>query len=551
LKRPFNIAEIAVLLACTLLSFAFAEESLAQAEVEPHQTYEEMAEELSPGVKQIRLSLEDCIATALKNNLDIEVEGYFPRINETLIQSEKGVFDPYLYFNATYVNRMDPLPVMVSVATGGLTAVETEQWLITGGLAGAIPTGLTYDINVESTHTPFSTTTDFLNANKETRLESSLTISQPLLKGFGMAVNTTGIHVAVKNQEASVYQLQQRILDTVFAVEQAYWELVFSYENLRVKMKSLRLAQNLLDENRIRLKVGVIAPLAVLQSETGVVVREQELIVAQARVRDARDRLIQVVNLFPEQLLWDVEIVPADEPLSLPSGEYSEGEQISIALRNRPELKLLLKQQEAADLGARFAKNQLLPSLNLNASVGLIGLDDDFDASFFPAFFGGLPLPPSPDKGIDPAVDDLFSGDNVQWTVGFTFELPWGRHYERGQHRIANLQVSQLDAGIQNTRQLIIQDTRAALRGVDTNWQRVVSARETVRFRRESLLAERKKFEVGVSTAHDLLEFEEELAQAEANERRATIDYVISMSNLLRATGTLLQARNVELSVGS
>jgi outer membrane protein TolC len=190
----------------------------------------------------------------------------------------------------------------------------------------------------------------------------------------------------------------------------------------------------------------------------------------------------------------------------------------------------------------------LLPTLDLNASVVLIGLDEDFDTSFLPL----LPLPPAPrDKGIDPAFDDLFSGENFQWMVGFKLEIPWGSHFERGQYRKANLLVSQLDAGIRNLRQLIIQDTRNALRGIETDWERVVSTKETTRFRRESLEAERKKYEVGVSTTHDLLEFEEELAEAKANEQRAIIDYTLSLSNLLRATGTLLKFRNVQVTADS
>jgi outer membrane protein TolC len=267
--------------------------------------------------------------------------------------------------------------------------------------------------------------------------------------------------------------------------------------------------------------------------------REEELILAQTEVQDARDRLIKATNLFPEELVWDVQIIPDDQPLVTPPGEYREEEQVSVAFRNRPELRQLLKHQEAAKLGSRFAKNQLLPTLELSASVGLIGLDDDFGSSFFP---------PPPDKGIDPAIDDLFSGENFQWMVGLKFEFPWGNRSARGRYTAANLQVSQLDASIRNLRQVIIQDTRNALRGVETNWNRVVLSRETTRFRQESLAAEKKKFDVGVSTTHDLLEFEEELAAARASEQRAIIDYTISLTNLMRATATLLEARSVRIT---
>ncbi len=536
--------------AIALLLLTAAGGPSAQPVGEPPHPYEDLLQEFRPGAKLLRLSLQDCIAAALKNNLDIEVERYFPRINDAVVQSQKGVFDPHLYFNATYINGTFPLPTSISVATGGLTAVETQQWLMSGGITGAIPTGLTYDANIASEHTPFSTITDFFGTNGEQRFETSLTVTQPLLKNFGIDVNTTGIRVAAKNKEASVYQLEQRMLETLFEVEQAYWELVFAYEDLSVKRQSLLTVQNLLDENRIRLKVGVIAPLAVLQSEVGVAVREQEVIVAESAVEDARDRLIKTTNLLPEQLLWDVEIVPIDEPSAVQPTEYVQDDEIFIALKNRPELKLLLKQQEAAELGARFAKNQLLPTLDLNASVGLIGLDEDFDTSTLPLFLLGI-MPQPQNTGIDPAFDDLFSGENFQWMVGITFEIPWGNRFERGEYRKANLLVSQLDAGIRNLRQLIIQDTRNALRGIETDWERVLTTRQTTLFRRESLEAERKKYDVGVATTHDLLEFEEELAAAEANEERAIIDYTLSLSNLLRATGTLLKFRNVQVAADS
>jgi len=513
----------------------------------PPESFEEMAEIIQPGAKQLHLSLQDCISAALKHNLDIEVKRFTPEINQAIVQSEQGLFDPHLYFNATYVDAQIPLPASVAVSTGGLiTSFEIQQWVMTGGVAGAIPAGLTYDASLASNHTQFSTLTDLFMANGEQRFKASLSVTQPLLKNFGAEVNTTGIRVANINREASDYELEQRILETVFEVEQAYWELVFAYEDLRVRANSLRLAQDLLDENRVRLKVGVIAPLAVIQSETGVVFREEEFITAQSRVQDARDRLLKVTNLLPRRVLWDVMIVPSDEPFALEAGEYLEGDQIMEALRNRPELKQLLKLQEAALSGARFAKNQLLPAFDLVGSIGVVGLDEEYDSSIIPL----LPAIPSPpDKGIDQAFDDLVSGDSVQWMIGFKFELPWGRHTERGQYRSANLQVSQLDDSIRNLRQLIIQDTRNALRGVQTSWERMVLTKKTTRFSLKTLEAENRKYEVGVSTAHDVLQFEEDLAAAQANEKRAVIDYTLSLSNLLRATGNLLRVRNIQVAL--
>lgn len=530
-----------------LLAFP-ADGICAEAVALPPLPVEELIEAMAPGSRLLYLSLEDCTAAALKNNLDIEVERYVPGISDAAVSIEEGVFDPHLYFNATFFDGEIPFPVRVSIATGGITAIEIEQWFVSGGITGAIPVGLFYDFGFVSEHTPFSTINDFFETNGEQKFDVFLNLTQPLLKNFGSDVNTTGIRAAVKNREASAYQLEQKILETVFEVEQAYWELAFAYEDLRVRSHSMLLARNLLKENKVRLRVGVLPPLAVLQSEAGVAFREEELIVARSGVEDARDRLIKVTNLFPDQLVWDVQLVPTDKPLAESPDEFLEDEQIGAALRKRPELKQLLRQREAAELGSRYTRNQLLPSLDLTASIGLTGLDDDFDSSATPLFFMGL-SPDEPDKGIDPAFDDLFSGENFQWALGFTFEFPWDNHAARGQHTSANLLVGQLDASIRSLRQVIIQDARNALRGVDTSWKRVLSTRETRKFSRASLAAEKKKYDVGVSTAHDLLEFEEELAAAIAGEQRALTDYTIAQANLMRANATLLQVRNVQVTV--
>jgi outer membrane protein TolC len=539
----------AVVASVLLLFVVSATGICAESTAPPPPSIEELIEEMAPGSRRLHLSLEDCLAAALENNLDIEVERYVPGISDAEVSVQEGVFDPHLYFNATYFDGEIPFPVRVSIATGGLDMIEVDQWFITGGITGALPVGLFYDLGVVSQHTPFSTTHDLLESNGEQKFDVFLTLTQPLLKNFGSGVNTVGIRAAVKNKEASVYRFEQKILETVFEVERAYWELVFAYEDLRVKSHSLLLAENLLEENKVRLRVGVLPPLAVLQSEAGVAFREEGLIVARGAVEDARDRLIKATNLFPDQLVWDVQIVPTEKPYAAPPEEPVEAEQLVAALRNRPELKQLLRQQEAAELGARYAKNQLLPSFDLSASINLTGLDDDFDSSAIPSFLLGLPLPPEPDKGIDNALDDLFSGENFSWMLGFNFEIPWDNHTARGQYTSTNLLVSQLDTSVLSLRQLIIQDARNAIRGVDTSWKRVLSTRETTRFRTESLSAEKKKYDVGVSTAHDLLEFEEELAAARASEQRALVDYTIALSNLMRANATLLEARNVHVTI--
>ncbi|RJP22559.1 MAG: TolC family protein [Candidatus Abyssobacteria bacterium SURF_5] len=538
----WSLAGFALVLFVLFAPVSVLSETDAQSRIEEGESQGPPAiEQLLPPQNLTPLSLRDALCIALTNSLDIQIQRYSPRISTVEVDVQKGVFDPVAFFNATYVDTTVPLPSSVSIATGGLNAVEAEQWVLTGGVAGALPSGLTYEATVISEHTPMSTITEFLGTSGQQQFETVLSVSQPLLKNFGIDVNTTGIRAAEINKEASIALFEQAVIDTFFEVEQAYWNLVFAYKNLYVKLNSLNVAQNLLRENRIRLRVGVVAPLDVLQSETGVAFREEEVIVALSLLETASDTLVSLINLFPEQMNWDLVVFPTDEVDFAPPDKYAEAEEIATAFRSRRDLEALLLQREAGELQAKFAKNQLLPALNLNATVGLIGLDEDF----------GVSLIQPPDIGIDPAADDLFSGDNFQWLLGFTFEMPLGRNFERGQYRVANLTVSQLDSSIQNVRLLIIQDVRNALRQIATTWERVQAARVTMDFRKKSLDAEKKRYEVGATTTFDLLQFEEELAEAEARLVNAQADYRIALSNLRRATGTLLQYLNVRVDIAS
>jgi hypothetical protein len=97
-----------------------AETSFGEAASLPPSSVEEMIEAMAPGVEVVYLSLEDCAAAALENSLDIQVERHAPAISAAELTAQRGVFDPHLFFNVTYIDGEFPLPVRVAVATAGL-----------------------------------------------------------------------------------------------------------------------------------------------------------------------------------------------------------------------------------------------------------------------------------------------------------------------------------------------------------------------------------------------------------------------------------------------
>ena len=201
----------------------------------------------SPGV--LALSLRDSIALALKGNLDIAVETFTPQIREQDLTGEKAVYDPSAFLELT---RSDSrLPATLSLLTG--SRVLTDLWDFNTGLKQKLPTGGTYELrfNNEYLHVPSSA------AGEGFVSKLGLTLSQPLLRNFGLEVNETGIRIATNNQAISREQLRLKVSDIVTQAQNAYMELIFATENLEVQRRSLRLAQELVSLNTARVRAGV------------------------------------------------------------------------------------------------------------------------------------------------------------------------------------------------------------------------------------------------------------------------------------------------------
>jgi outer membrane protein TolC len=507
--------------------------ALAEGAASPDAGREAHADEnaIPLGIKAIALGIDDVVVRALDSSLDIEIERLNPEIKEAEALSATGVFDPTLRLEFSYDEEEKPQTTSEGLASNaGTTERVSKDLALT--LEGKLVPGTEYALKFDREQSQFTQKdtfigpgpTDFADVRNPAQynLDASLTLSQPLLKDFGPAANLAEIRIARGEKGISVEDFQKRVMDIIAEAESAYWDLVATIENLRVSEQSLALARDLLEENRIRLEVGAMARLEVLQAETGVAQREEEVITARRLIEDVEDNLKRILNLPKNTEKWKTRIEPTDAP-SVVDEEIDLLAQLELALEKRPDYKSSLMRIENDAINVRFAQNQTLPTVDMIAEGQSLAVAAEFDDAF----------------------DDVAGGNALSWMLGVTAEYPIGNRAAKGELTKARLERLQSEKEAENLRLSIIVEVNKAVRDIRASLKRIEVTAKGVELAEESLKAERKKLEVGVSTSHNVLEFEDELADTRRREILAKLDHAKALINLSNATGTLLEENNI------
>jgi outer membrane protein TolC len=216
------------------------------------------------------MTLDDVIDQALKNNLDLQIEMTNPEISRAMWSKSRAIFVPIL--NVNFDSGKNNSPSSSALTGADLETTKTMGLIV--GLAQNLPFGGSLDVTLRNNR--FSTNSRYSSYNPRYNSTLTFNLTQPLLKNFGSGSTQRNIRVARNNRDISIFTLKQRVIDLIYQTEEAYWNLVYSHQNLEVKQKSLQLAKDLLKQNEIQVKVGVSAPMDILTAQAEVAARESE-----------------------------------------------------------------------------------------------------------------------------------------------------------------------------------------------------------------------------------------------------------------------------------
>jgi outer membrane protein TolC len=524
---------------------------------EPSLTNSPRIEQLLQGGK-LMLSLQDAISLALENNMAIEVERYTPWLDEvSLLRAKSGInglvpYDPTLTGNFNLQDSVTPLnnPLFAGVIPTG-TSTPTNQappaYVQHIGNLNVqynqyFPMGTQVQIGMTNNRT--SSNFGFLNLyNPYLQSALTVTISQPLLRGFGTLPNTRLIIEAKRTVKVGLSQLEQQVMATTAQVSNEYWELVYARENVKVEEAALGVSQRLFDENSRRLEIGTLSSLDVLTAQSQVASDKQALVQAQSvQLQDETTLLNDLTRNPLDGPLLQAEIIPTT-PISTPdTGENVRIEDaVKEAWQKRPELKQAALILENAGTDLKATKNELLPSVNIFGEYiasGLGGVQTSTTTTGTVVFPGGA--------GQD--LSRVFAGNYSTFEGGINLTLPIRNRAAQADNAQALLNEREQKTQYRQEQNAIFVGVRNALIAMQEDRASLAAAAEARKLAVQTLEDEQEKYRLGASTSYNVVLRSRDVTTAEGVELRDRINLLEDELKFNQAMGRTLEVNNISLA---
>src|SRR5579862_9909331 len=370
-----------------------------------------------------------------------------------------------------------------------------------------------------------------------------LTLRQHLLAGFGFAPNMRFICIARNNREISDVAFRGQVIATVSQIQNIYWDLVNAYEDVKVKERSLEVAEKTLSDDREQVKIGAIAPMEVMKAESDESTRNQDLLLSQNGLQ-LQELLVKnaITRDLSDPVLASAEVIPTDS-MTITEKEPVTPLQdlIADAQQHRPELAEARMDLTNRDITRKGATNAMRPVVDLVAWYGAYGLaGDQTPFGFNQAGF-------SPPTGYGDAFTALFKNNAPDYAVGLNITIPLRNRAAQADQIRSQLEYRQAQLHMQQLQNQIGIEVRNAQFALLQNRALVDTARKARDLAQQTFDIEQKKKALGASTSNLVLQTQRDLAQAESNFVAAESTYEKSRVELDRATGLTLAHSGIEI----
>ena len=511
---------------------------------------------------RLALRLQDAVALALENSMDLVVQRYDTWFAESdILQAEGGGLpqgvsgasirqstanlpslnlDPTLSSSLSYNSQTAPVNNPLTSGTGTTavaTSLSTHMAQYNLQYSQGFATGTTMNVAWNNSRASSTSQSNLLNPY----IQSALTISfnQQLLNGFGRSVNRRNILIAKNNAKIADLTFRQQVITTLTNLITAYWELVYARENVRVQQQAVAVSGKLFNDNKKQLEIGTMAPLDVIRAESQLASDQQNLIVAETTRLQDEQTLKNAISKNPfAHNLVDLEIVPLDEPKAPESVEAASLEEaVKEALANRPDL--LEQQYNLANAGidARATANALRPTATLTAQYSSEGLAGNSALANAVSY-----------QGFADTQSQIFHNQYPEYAVGLNISIPIRNRSAQATNQRAILQQRQIEAQLQQLKNSALLDVRKAYIALQQGRARIQAASKARQLQEQTFSSEQKKYQLGASTVYNVILTQRDLVSAQGSELRAMADLVEAKANYERAVGRTLEVNGVTVA---
>ncbi len=480
-----------------------------------------------PAADSLTLTLGDARSLALANNLDLEVDRLDIAVAGSDLNAEQATFEAFFEVDARYAKLDSPIVNQtVFPADGG--GGEPAVLRVLGGQSDAISIDPAIVQPLRSggqirLSTPFDriTTDTGRVLNPQYEQDVRVSISQPLLRGFGSDATERGIRVAAARVGQARARQKLGVVQTLAAVDRAYWNLWAGRSAVDVRQMQLDLAQQQADRARRRFEAGDLPEVDAVRADSAAADARDLLVRAETQAERQSRQLKVLLNAdldSPLNVADPSRVEPASPPVPV-AYDLDADRLADVALARRGDLleaELRVAEARADELASRNAAFR--PRLDVTYEIGINGLGGDYGD----------------------AVDTLGDGNFQDHVVGLRFEQPLGNRQRRAQQRSALLRRAVRLADVRQRELLVRQQVYDAVGSINDGYRRIETAAQRVTAARRLVDAETRRFDAGAASNAELLEAQTALASAELAYAEAVAGYEVARVDLAEATGTVL-----------
>ena len=468
----------------------------------------------------------------------------------------------------------------IGLLTGtNLSSISSHASVFNNQYAQTFHTGTNLTVLWNNTRSSSNSTANVFNPAVNSNLQVSL--SQPLLNGFGREMGTRNIRIAQNVRKIADWAFAQQAITTITNTTNAYWELAYARENVKVNQQAVTVAQRFYEDNKKQLEIGSMAPLDVTRAESELATDQQNLIFAQTVQLQDEQTLKNFISKDPlAPNVANIEIIPTDAPTTPGAVEAPTFEEaIKEAFAKRPELQQEAYNLKDAAIDVRATRNALLPSLTLNAfyeSVGLAGNapaiipgQETFASSGVPVvsatgtpivvdvngvatpIFVASVIPTSTgisQHGFTDAQTQIFHNRFPEYAGQLTLTLPLRNRSAQAVHARSLLVQRQLETAMKQLQNAALLDVRNTYIALTQGRAQVAAASKARQLQQQTFDAEQKRYQLGASTVYQVILTQRDLISAQGTEIRALANLEEAKANYERAVGKTLEVNHVTIA---
>ena len=488
------------------------------------------------------MSLKDTIYHALKNNLDLQIQMTDAALSQKTLKINRAIFIPTFEMTGNLRGTMEPSE---DVLTGQAGVTDESIISLNLKLSQRLPLGGTADLHLYNQK--YETNRLTASVNPSLYSQARLTLTQPLLKNFGLTATKREIYIASNNLKNAKHQLRENIITLVYNVEEAYWNLVFAYQNLEATKMALKRANDLLRQNEIKVKVGSAAPIEILTAKAEVARNESLVIQAEKTIQTAEENLKRILNMSKESFT----LIPSDKP-EIKKITVDFNALLLEGLTNRPDIERAKLDLSNFKIGVKYARNQRLPNLALTANYFTTGRGGkkyvyvDNWQPYYPGFDPDIHIQEIIETNLWDSVNQAFSNKYKNYDIALTLQIPLSFSRENAELAQAKINLKRSLLNLKNVENTIHSEVREVIKELEANTKLVEADKITLELQGQRLRAEEKRLSVGLSTNFIVLDYQRQFADAETQALRSVIDYNMTLARINRILSRTFKVYNIK-----